>query len=82
MRFPDGVERSARMISLGISHLCPLCMTVDGETYGGASGSGVCVRWGKGSAKPRPTTASLELTVVAGWHLQADAVRATLARGR
>lgn len=35
-RLPDGVEHSARTIPLGISHLCPPCMTVDGKTYGGA----------------------------------------------
>lgn len=74
VRFPDGVEHSARTIPLGISHLCPLCMTVNGKTYGGASRSGVCVRWKKGSAKRRTTTASPEVTLVADWHLQGGAV--------
>lgn len=74
VRFPDGVEHSARMIPLGISHLCPLCMTVDGITYGGASRSGVCVRWGKGSTKRRATTDPPGVTLVAGWHLQGDTV--------
>lgn len=75
VRFPDGVEHSARTIPLGISHLCPLCMTVNSKTYGGASRSGVCVRWKKkGSAKRRATTASPEVTLVADWHLRGGAV--------
>ncbi|KAK9531529.1 hypothetical protein VZT92_010948 [Zoarces viviparus] len=60
VRFPDGVEQSAMTLPLGISHLCPLCMTVDGKTYGGAGRTGACVMWGKGAApsgarpQPRP----------------------------
>ncbi len=82
VRFPDEVEHSARMIPLGISHLCPLCMTVDGKTYGGAGRGGVCVKREKGSAKRRATAASPGVTLVAGWHLQGEAVGATLARHR
>ena len=74
VQFPDGVEHSARTIPLGISHLCPRCMTVDGKTYGGAGRGGVCVRWEKGSAKRRATTAPPGVTLVAGWHLRGDAV--------
>lgn len=74
VRFPDGVEHSARTLLLGISHLCPLYMTVDGKTYGGAGRSSACVRWEKGSAKRRASTASLGVTLVAGWNLQGDAV--------
>lgn len=74
VHFPDGVEHSARTIPLGISHLCPLCMTVDGKTYGGAGRGVVCVRWEEVSAKRRATTVSLGVMLVAGWHLRSDAV--------
>lgn len=37
-------------IPLGIAHLCPAGMTVDGKTYGGAGRGVVCVRLGGGSA--------------------------------
>lgn len=72
-----GWSTAARMIPLGISHLCPPCMTVNGKTYGGAGRSGVCVRWEKGKTKRRLTMASPEVTMVVGWHLWGDAARYT-----
>lgn len=68
VHFPDGVEHSAKTIPLGISHLCPRCMTVDGKTYGDASRGVVCVRWEEVSAKRRATMVSLGVMLVAGWH--------------
>lgn len=60
---------TARMILLGTAHLCPLCMTVDGKTYGGAGRSGVYVGWEKVNAKQCATTAVPEVALVVGWHL-------------
>lgn len=73
-QFPDGVVNSAEMILLGISHLWPLSMTVNGKTYGSTRRRNVCIRVEKGSAKRRATTALFEVTLVAGWHLQGDTV--------
>lgn len=83
-RLPDGVEHSARTIPLGISHLCPPCMTVDGKTYGGTRQRRcLCKAWGKkGSGKRRATRASPGVTLVVGWHLQRDAVGYTGKRGK
>ncbi|KAK5852930.1 hypothetical protein PBY51_006761 [Eleginops maclovinus] len=70
VQFPDGVEHSARTFPLGISHLYPLCMTVDGKTYGGAGRSRACVRGEKGSSKRRATTASPGVKLLACCNLQ------------
>lgn len=61
---------TARMIPLGTAHLCPLCMTVCGKTYGGAGRSGVYV----GREKVNTKRCAAEVTPVVGWHLQGDAV--------
>lgn len=65
---------TARVILLGTAHLCPLCMTVDGKTYGGAGRSIVYVMWEKVNGKRCGTTAAPEVTLVVGWHLQGEAV--------
>lgn len=76
MLLPDGVERvaGARRIPLGIAHLCPACMTVDGKTYGGAGRGVVWVRWGGGStASPGVAGTSSDMlggATLAGGHAE------------
>lgn len=73
VQFPDRVEHSARMIPLGISHLCSPCMTVDGKTYGSAGRSCVCVQWKRSTPSGVPLWPRLR-----SWWLLAGTCRVML----